>query len=45
MHNYKTFDLKTEYGQTSFRLVEIPAGSFIMQEGEKNQLELDMPSF
>jgi formylglycine-generating enzyme required for sulfatase activity len=43
--NYKTFNLKTEHGQTSFRLVEIPAGSFIMQEGEKNQLELDMPSF
>ncbi len=45
MHNYKTFHLETEHGQTSFRLVEIPAGSFIMQEGEDNTLELDMPSF
>jgi formylglycine-generating enzyme required for sulfatase activity len=43
--NYKTFNLKTEYGQTSFRLVEIPAGSFIMQEGEEETLQLDMPSF
>ena len=45
MHNYKTFNLKTEHGQTSFRLVEIPAGSFIMQEGEEKELQLDMPSF
>jgi formylglycine-generating enzyme required for sulfatase activity len=43
--NYKTFNLKTEHGQTSFRLVEIPAGRFIMQEDEEIQLELDMPSF
>jgi formylglycine-generating enzyme required for sulfatase activity len=43
--NYKTFNLKTEHGQTSFRLVEIPAGSFIMQEGEEKTLQLDMPSF
>jgi formylglycine-generating enzyme required for sulfatase activity len=43
---YHTFDLQTEHGQTSFRLVEIPAGSFIMQEGEEeNTLQLDMPSF
>jgi len=43
--NYKTFNLKTEHGQTSFRLVEIPAGSFIMQERKEKTPKLDMPSF